>query len=100
MTGLVVDIGDGVTHIIPVIEGCSFPHLTRHAPSVPHDMHVLLLSLPSHMLREQTNRPTADDTYSAEHSMLYNAVLSCRRGGKGDGMHAGHDYLRRCHAGG
>ena len=33
MTGLVVDIGDGVTHIIPVIEGCSFPHLTRYVIS-------------------------------------------------------------------
>ena len=36
MTGLVVDIGDGVTHIIPVIQGCSFPHLTKYAlPSWP-----------------------------------------------------------------
>ena len=51
MTGLVVDIGDGVTHIIPVIEGCSFPHLTRCAPLIAlvytlmHTLYFLKLSL-------------------------------------------------------
>jgi len=29
MTGVVVDSGDGVTHIVPVVDGFSFPNLTK-----------------------------------------------------------------------
>lgn len=60
MTGLVVDIGDGVTHIIPVIEGCSFPHLTRRSPLIAlmptlmHTMRSLELSMTLNVLQEHT----------------------------------------------
>ncbi len=45
VTGLVVDIGDGVTHIIPVIDGCSFPHLTKRLNVAGRDVTARLVSL-------------------------------------------------------
>lgn len=38
MTGLVVDIGDGVSHIIPVVEGCTYPHLSKRLDIAGRDV--------------------------------------------------------------
>lgn len=45
VTGMVVDVGDGVTHIIPVIEGCSFPHLTKRLNVAGRDVTARLVDL-------------------------------------------------------
>lgn len=38
LTGVVVDSGDGVTHICPVFEGFALPHLTRRLDIAGRDI--------------------------------------------------------------
>ena len=38
LTGVVVDSGDGATHICPVYEGFSLPHLTRRLDIAGRDI--------------------------------------------------------------
>nr|CAH8842152.1 unnamed protein product [Trichobilharzia regenti] len=58
MTGVVVDSGDGVTHICPVYEGMSLPHLTRRLDVAGRDITRYLIKLL--LLRGYAFNQTAD----------------------------------------
>jgi actin-related protein 2 len=45
LTGIVVDSGDGVTHICPVADGFSLPHLTRRLDIAGRDITKYLIKV-------------------------------------------------------
>jgi actin-related protein 2 len=58
LTGVVVDSGDGVTHIIPVFEGFALPHLTKRLDVAGRDITRYLIKLL--LLRGYAFNRTAD----------------------------------------
>eukprot|EP01128_Nolandella_sp_AFSM9_P009012 TRINITY_DN5653_c1_g1_i1.p1 TRINITY_DN5653_c1_g1~~TRINITY_DN5653_c1_g1_i1.p1 ORF type:complete len:404 (-),score=116.62 TRINITY_DN5653_c1_g1_i1:78-1256(-) len=58
LTGVVMDSGDGVTHIVPVYEGFSLPHLTRRVDIAGRDVTKYLIKLL--LLRGYAFNRTAD----------------------------------------
>lgn len=58
LTGVVVDSGDGVTHIVPVYDGFALPHLTRRLDVAGRDVTRYLIKLMQ--LRGYTFNRTAD----------------------------------------
>ncbi|KAH7640442.1 actin-related protein 2 isoform X2 [Dermatophagoides farinae] len=58
MTGVVVDIGDGVTHICPVYQGFAMPHLTRRLDVAGREVTRYLIKLL--LLRGYAFNHTAD----------------------------------------
>jgi len=58
MTGVVVDSGDGVTHIIPVYEGFALPHLTKRLDVAGRDITRYFMKLM--LLRGYAFNRTAD----------------------------------------
>jgi actin-related protein len=57
-TGVVVDSGDGVTHVVPVYEGFALPHLTRRLDVAGRDVTRYLIKLL--LLRGYAFNRTAD----------------------------------------
>jgi actin-related protein 2 len=58
VTGIVLDSGDGVTHICPVYEGFSLPHLTKRLDIAGRDVTRFLIKLL--LLRGYAFNHTAD----------------------------------------
>ena len=60
LTGIVVDIGDGVSHICPVYEGFSLPHLTRRLDVAGRNITRYLIKVCAARFGSMINAPSFD----------------------------------------
>ncbi len=83
MTGVVVDSGDGVTHIIPVWEGFSIPHLTKRINLAGRNITDYLIKLLQH--RGYSFNRSADFETVSSRTCMYVCARMCM-----------HTYIHGC----
>lgn len=79
LTGVVVDSGDGVTHICPVYEGFSLPHLTRRLDIAGRDItrYLIKVSREMQLVRVEFDKkmnPTSINKYLPTTSSCFSAA--------------------------
>lgn len=78
LTGVVVDSGDGVTHICPVYEGFSLPHLTRRLDIAGRDITRYLIKVSSEASRTHVTLVWDETSAIIDQSMKRLFFFLCR----------------------
>ncbi|XVE84191.1 hypothetical protein DITRI_Ditri16bG0150300 [Diplodiscus trichospermus] len=82
LTGLVIDSGDGVTHVVPVVDGYSFPHLTKWMNVAGRHITSYLVDLLSHRGRGsifcEKNLSDHKTCNAVDHQVIFFWMSFCR----------------------
>lgn len=76
LTGTVVDIGDGVTHVIPVIDGFVVPSAIKHIPIAGRDITKFIQTL----LRERGEAIPSEESLAVSQAIKEKYGYVARRG--------------------